>query len=131
MAVLYERLDVIILNWLSKVPIFIATFPLVFFLKSALRAKKAGSLRTGFKRNPLKNAGEMAKLNPFAIAQKRAAMATEAKNKDAKDAAKKEGAADGKRKAAADKKPKKVAKKWRKIEWRTESNLEINLFKKE
>jgi len=80
-------------------------------VQSALRAKKAGSLRTGFKRNPLKNAGEMAKLNPFAIAQKRAAMATEAKNKDAKDAAKKEGAADGKRKAAADKKPKKVAKK--------------------
>merc|ERR1712240_146229 len=80
-------------------------------IQSALRAKKAGSVRTGFKRNPLKNANEMAKLNPFAIAQKRAAMSTEAKNKDAKDAAKKEGAADGKRKAAADKKPKKVAKK--------------------
>ena len=51
----------------------------------------------------------MAKLNPFAIAQKRAAMATETKNKDAKDAAKKEGAS-VKRKAADDKKSKKAKK---------------------
>lgn len=80
-------------------------------IQSALRAKKTGSARTGFKRNPLKNANEMAKLNPFAIAQKRAAMSTEAKNKEAKDAAKKP-AADGKRKAPAAKKPaKKPAKK--------------------
>jgi len=78
-------------------------------IQSALRAKKAGSVRTGFKRNPLKNANEMAKLNPFAIAQKRAAMSTEAKNKEAKDAAKKEGGG-GKRKAADDKKPKKAKK---------------------
>ena len=80
-------------------PIFIATFPLVFFLKSALRAKKAGSLRTGFKRNPLRNANEMAKLNPFAIASKRAAMAVEVKNKIAKDEANKTGV---KRKSKAD-----------------------------
>lgn len=76
-----------------------------------MRAKKTGSARTGFKRNPLKNANEMAKLNPFAIAQKRVAMSTEAKNKETKDAAKKP-AADGKRKAPAAKKPaKKPAKK--------------------
>jgi len=67
-------------------------------IQSALRAKKAGSVRSGFKRNPLKNASEMAKLNPFAIAQKRAAMSVEAKNKDVKDAAKKSDV-DGKRKA--------------------------------
>merc|ERR1712183_975555 len=66
-------------------------------IQSALRAKKAGSVRSGFKRNPLKNASEMAKLNPFAIAQKRAAMSVEAKNKEVKDSAKKSGA-DGKRK---------------------------------
>jgi len=78
-------------------------------IQSALRSKKIGSVRTGFKRNPLKNASEMAKLNPFAIAEKRAAMATEAKNKDAKDAAKKEGVS-VKRKAADAKKPKKAKK---------------------
>jgi len=54
-------------------------------IQKCLRAKKAGSLRTGFKRNPLKNAHEMAKLNPFAIASKRAALALEQKNKKAKD----------------------------------------------
>merc|ERR1711942_75291 len=57
-------------------------------IQAALRPKKAGCPRATFKRNPLKNANEMAKLNPFAIAAKRAAMATEAKNKAAKDEAK-------------------------------------------
>jgi len=76
-------------------------------IQAALRAKKTGSARTGFKRNPLKNAAEMAKLNPFAIAQKRAAMSAEGKNKEARDTAKKEG----KRPATDDKKPKKTAKK--------------------
>jgi len=76
-------------------------------IQAALREKKTGSARTGFKRNPLKNAGEMAKLNPFAIAQKRAAMSAEGINKEARDAAKKEG----KRPATDDKKPKKTAKK--------------------
>jgi len=57
-------------------------------IQAALRPKKAGCRRATFKRNPLKNANEMAKLNPFAIAAKRAAMATEAKNKAAKDEAK-------------------------------------------
>jgi len=56
-------------------------------IQQSLRAKKAGSQRTVFKRNPLKNAGEMARLNPFAIAGKRASMAQEAKNKAIKDAA--------------------------------------------
>jgi len=55
-------------------------------IQQSLRAKKAGSQRTGFKRNPLKNAGEMARLNPFAIAGKRASMAQDAKNKAVKDA---------------------------------------------
>merc|ERR1719376_1494349 len=76
-------------------------------IQAALRAKKAGSARTGFKRNPLKNAAETAKLNPFAIAQKRAAMSAEGKNEEARDTAKKEG----KRPAKDDKKPKKTAKK--------------------
>ena len=58
----------------------------------------------------MKNANEMAKLNPFAIAQKRAAMSAEVKNKQARDAAKKPGA-DGKRKADDKKIPKKAAKK--------------------
>ena len=84
--------------------------PLHPLFQSALRAKKHGSVRTGFKRNPLKNANEMAKLNPFAIAQKRAAMSTEVKNKEAKDAAK-APAADGKRKADDKKTAKKAAKK--------------------
>merc|ERR1739838_422499 len=79
-------------------------------IQSALRAKKHGSVRTGFKRNPLKNANEMAKLNPFAIAQKRAAMSTEVKNKEAKDAAK-APAADGKRKADDKKTSMKAVKK--------------------
>merc|ERR1712136_440195 len=57
-------------------------------IQAALRPKKAGCPRATFKRNPLKNANEMAKLNPFAIAAKRAAMATEAENKAAKDEAK-------------------------------------------
>jgi len=60
-------------------------------IQAALRPKKAGCPRATFKRNPLKNANEMAKLNPFAIAAKRAAMATEAKNKAAKDEAKTSG----------------------------------------
>jgi len=64
-------------------------------IQQSLRAKKAGSQRTVFKRNPLKNAGEMARLNPFAIAGKRASMAQEAKNKAIKDAA----AADAEKKA--------------------------------
>lgn len=78
-------------------------------IQASLRAKKVGSMRTAFKRNPLKNAGEMAKLNPFAIAQKRAAMNAEAKNKAAKDEANNAGkrkATDVKKKNAA----KKVAK---------------------
>merc|ERR1712135_270775 len=54
-------------------------------VQRALRPKKSGSVRSTFKRNPLKNANEMAKLNPFAIAAKRAALATELKNKAAKD----------------------------------------------
>merc|ERR1712135_257030 len=41
-------------------------------IQAALRPKKAGCPRATFKRNPLKNANEMAKLNPFAIAAKRA-----------------------------------------------------------
>ena len=48
--------------------------------QSALRSKKSGSLRTGFKKNPLKSADEMAKLNPFSVAQKRAALMEEKKN---------------------------------------------------
>jgi len=68
-------------------------------IQNALRAKKLGSVRTGFKRNPLRNANEMAKLNPFAIASKRAAMAVEVKNKIAKDEANKTGV---KRKSKAD-----------------------------
>jgi len=72
-------------------------------IQKSLRAKKPGSLRTGFKRNPLRNAGEMAKLNPFAIAAKRAALSLEEKNRKAKDgdaAAKKAGAGGVKRKTA-------------------------------
>jgi len=64
-------------------------------IQQSLRAKKAGSQRTVFKRNPLKNAGEMARLNPFAIAGKRASMAQEAKNKAIKDAAAAEKKAGG------------------------------------
>jgi len=60
-------------------------------IQKSLRAKKQGSVRSTFKRNPLKNAAEMARLNPFAIAQKRAALVTEATNKSAKDAGKKVG----------------------------------------
>jgi len=66
-------------------------------IQKSLRTKKVGSVRTGFKRNPLKNAREMAKLNPFAIASKRAALALEDKNKKAKDDS---GAAGVKRKKA-------------------------------
>jgi len=55
-------------------------------LQKSLRAKKQGSVHTGFKRNPLKNADEMARLNPFAIASKRAAMALEVKNLQLKNA---------------------------------------------
>merc|ERR1711921_72795 len=54
-------------------------------IQKSLRAKKQGSVHTGFKRNPLKNADEMARLNPFAVASKRAAMALEVKNKRPKD----------------------------------------------
>merc|ERR1712002_1262742 len=68
-------------------------------IQKSLRAKRLGSIRTGFKRNPLKNANEMAKLNPFAIASKRAAMAVETKNNIAKDEAHK---TDVKRKSKAD-----------------------------
>jgi len=57
-------------------------------IQNSLRAKRKGSIHTGFKRNPLKNADEMARLNPFAVASKRAAMAVEAKNKKIKDDAK-------------------------------------------
>jgi len=64
-------------------------------IQQSLRAKKAGSQRTGFKRNPLKNAGEMARLNPFAIAGKRASMAQDAKNKAVKDDAAAEKKAGG------------------------------------
>jgi len=73
-------------------------------IQAALRAKKAGSTRTTFKRNPLKNANEMAKLNPFAIAQKRVAMLQEEKNKTTKDDAKQKGKAisKGKRKLPRD-----------------------------
>merc|ERR1711915_700116 len=56
-------------------------------IQKSLRAKKQGSVRPGFKRNPLKNADEMARLNPFAIASKRAAMALEVKNRQLKNAA--------------------------------------------
>jgi len=56
-------------------------------IQKSLRAKKQGSVHTGFKRNPLKNADEMARLNPFAIASKRAALALEVKNKKIKDEA--------------------------------------------
>jgi len=66
-------------------------------IQKSLRTKEMGSVRTGFKRNPLKNAREMAKLNPFAIASKRAALALEDKNKKAKDDS---GAAGVKRKKA-------------------------------
>jgi len=61
-------------------------------IQAALRSKKEGSTKTTFKRNPLKNANAMARLNPFAIAQKRASFIAEAKNKSAKDEAKKSGA---------------------------------------
>jgi len=54
-------------------------------IQKSLRAKEQGSVHTGFKRNPLKNADEMARLNPFAVASKRAAMALEVKNKRLKD----------------------------------------------
>merc|ERR1719188_1087446 len=47
-------------------------------IQAALRPKKAGSVRTGFKRNPLKNASEMAKLDPFSVAKKRCANEAEA-----------------------------------------------------
>merc|ERR1712198_667737 len=54
-------------------------------IQKALRAKKKGSERTGFKRNPLKNANEMAKLDPFSVAKKRAALAAEKAAAVAKD----------------------------------------------
>merc|ERR1712168_980249 len=71
-------------------------------IQGALRPKKAGSTRTGFKRNPLKNAAEMAKLDPFSVAKKRAALVAEKDAALAKDEAKQgkrkgeEAAADGK-----------------------------------
>jgi len=60
-------------------------------IQNALRAKRRGSIRNGFKRNPLRNANEMAKLNPFAVASKRAAMVLGDKNKKAKDDARRTG----------------------------------------
>lgn len=60
-------------------------------IQNALRAKRRGSIRNGFKRNPLRNANEMAKLNPFAVASKRAAMVLGDKNKKAKDVARRNG----------------------------------------
>jgi len=77
-------------------------------IQQSLRAKKAGSQRTVFKRNPLKNAGEMARLNPFAIAGKRASMAQEAKNKAIKDAAAAEKKAGGVASTTATKRKKKI-----------------------
>jgi large subunit ribosomal protein L4e len=71
-------------------------------IQAALRAKKAGSTRTTFKRNPLKNANEMAKLNPFAIAQKRVAMLQEENNKTTKDDAKQKAISKEKRKLPMD-----------------------------
>jgi len=64
-------------------------------IQNALRSKRRGSVRTGFKRNPLRNADEMAKLNPFAVASKRAALALENKNEKAKDEARRTGGTDG------------------------------------
>jgi len=77
-------------------------------IQQSLRAKKAGSQRTVFKRNPLKNAGEMARLNPFAIAGKRASMAQEAKNKAIKDAAAAEKKAGGIASTTTTKRKKKI-----------------------
>jgi len=53
-------------------------------VKAACRAPKRGSLRTSQKKNPLKNIRVMLKLNPAAVAVKRAALLAEAKNKAAK-----------------------------------------------
>merc|ERR1712136_108946 len=53
-------------------------------IQGALRPKKLGCAHVTVKRNPLKNASEMAKLNPFAIAQKRAMLLKEQKNVEAK-----------------------------------------------
>jgi len=55
-------------------------------IQSALRPKKPGSTRTGSKKNPLRNIDAMAKLNPFAIAEKRAAQRVENANIAAKEA---------------------------------------------
>merc|ERR1712149_11837 len=53
-------------------------------IKAACRAPKRGSVRTSQKKNPLKNVRTMLKLNPAAVAVKRAALLAEAKNKAAK-----------------------------------------------
>jgi len=53
-------------------------------VKAACRAPKRGSMRTSQKKNPLKNIRVMLKLNPAAVAVKRAALLAEAKNKAAK-----------------------------------------------
>merc|ERR1739838_614961 len=53
--------------------------------QGALREKKTGSVHSAPKKNPLKNINEMAKLNPFAIAQKRVSLNDEVKNRAAKD----------------------------------------------
>jgi len=55
-------------------------------IQSALRPKRPGSTRTGCKKNPLRNIDAMAKLNPFAIAEKRAAQRVESANIAAKEA---------------------------------------------
>merc|ERR1739838_541950 len=53
--------------------------------QGALREKKTGSVHSAPKKNPLKNINEMAKLNPFAIAEKRASLQEEEKNRKLKD----------------------------------------------
>merc|ERR1739842_190606 len=49
-------------------------------IQAALRPKKSGTTTSCLKRNPLKNISEMAKLNPFEVVKKRAALAAEAAN---------------------------------------------------
>jgi len=78
-------------------------------IQAALRPKKAGSTRTGFKRNPLKNAAEMAKLDPFSVAKKRAALVAEKDAALAKDEAKKRKGVDADGKASQSKRTRRLA----------------------
>merc|ERR1712136_196318 len=57
-------------------------------IQAAIRPKKQGSTKSTVKRNPLKNASEMIKLNPFAVVQKRLTLNNEEANAKAKDEAK-------------------------------------------